>query len=144
MQTGSGAVHTHLRDAAEVGIDQLQVELIIESQQLTLTDGDAEGCTAATILQAFDRLRRQVALRVAGSEGVFAGYDIVEILFASSVPSDRLCLVGCVLEQPAQRHHQVRYTAYAVLDAQSPGVQSTDLLIAYAIGTTVLPCETRG
>ena len=144
MQMGSGAAHTQLRDAAEVGVAQLQVELIIESQQLTLTDGDAEACTAATILQAFDQLRKQVALRVAGSEGVFAGYDTVEILLASSLPSDRLCLVGWVLGQPAPRHHKVRYTAYAVLDAQSPGIQSTYLLIAHAIGTTVMPCESRG
>lgn len=110
---------------------------MVESHQLNLAGLEAEGCTTAMILRGFDRLRRQVALRVAGQEGTFVGYDRVEMLFDTGVPSDLLCLVCCVLDRTSPHHHKVRYAAYAVIGES--GDRHTDLLIAYAVGTTVVP-----
>ena len=112
----------------------------MESELLRLDGGVRERFSAATILQGFDRLRRQLAWRVADQEGAFAGYEEFVLLWASS-PSDTISLVGRTVGKPAPMRHRVSYAAYAELRTRGGGDDdaSFDLLIAHAVGTTVLP-----
>lgn len=118
----------------------LKTPCVVESELLILDDRLKRRFSAATILRGFDRLRRALALRIADQEGAFAGYEEFELLLAT-VPPDRIRLVGRLVGRPALKHHRVSYVAYAALEAPSPSDDDLafDLLIAHAVGTTVLP-----
>ena len=83
-------------------------------------------------------------MRIAGEEGAFAGYERVEFLFESELESDGLCLVGWLVPRPSPNFHRVRYSAYTLLPRQRAGERDRDLLIAHAVGTTVLPTRCKG
>lgn len=114
---------------------------VVASERLNAT-GVTHAVSAATILQGFDRLRRRIAMRIAGEEGAFAGYERLELFFENDVSSDGLCLVGWVLPSRSSSHHRVCYSAYTLLPDECGGVGHRDLLVAHAVGATVLPTRT--
>ena len=120
-----------------------QTPFVVESRTMILDEEQMVGFSAATVLRAFDGLRRRISVRVTGTEGVFAGYDHVDLL-CGHPPSCRLCLVGQLLGIDAPNHHRVRYLAYSVLDRTSAGAREVDVLLAHAVGTTIsTPEEAR-
>ena len=98
-------------------------------------DGE-RGCdlSEAAILKGFDLLRRDLARRLTGGEGAFAGYDRCEF-FLGGAMSKRLCLVGRTRGTPDGTHHRVNYTAYSLFDL-GPGGELV-LFVANAVGVTV-------
>ena len=118
--------------------DDGHLQSVVASERMNAT-GVTRVISAATILKGFDRLRRRIAMRMAGEEGAFVGYERIELFFENEVSSDGLCLVGWVLPSPSSSHHRVRYSAYTLLSDERAGVGDRDLLIAHAVGTTVLP-----
>lgn len=117
------------------------LQSVVASGRLNAT-GVNHVVSAATILKGFDRLRRRIAMRIAGEEGAFAGYERIELFFENDVSSDGLCLVGWVLPSLSLSHHRVCYSAYILLPDECAGVGDLDLLVAHAVGTTVLPTRT--
>lgn len=115
---------------------------VVASEELVLDEAHRGQFCAATVLRAFDRLRRQLSLRLTGHEGLFAGYDWFELLHPDP-PAGTVCLVAQVTESNSAARHRVRYSAYGHLETGGR-FGRIDLLVAHGVGTTVVPSGHRG
>jgi hypothetical protein len=75
----------------------------------------ARGLTHATVLRAFDILRRRVAIEACGAEGVFTGFDSLRLSDPPECPAGRV-LFSALLLEPASRRHCVGYEATYICD----------------------------
>lgn len=112
---------------------------VVESLVLTMPDGQSVPACIAATLKGFDQIRRQVAMRIAGQDGIFVGYDPMELFITTSPPSSTVLLVGSIIDVPSARRHRVRYTAYSVIRDRSGSAPSAHLLVVHAVGITLTP-----
>jgi len=117
-------------------------EPVVASQSVLLDDEQLRSFSAATVLQAFHRLGRELALRITGGEGLFVGYDRLELFQVEPPPARQLCIVAQAIDTTELARHRVCYAAYARLGGRRRHDRELDLLIAHAIGTTVVPGAT--
>lgn len=92
----------------------------------------ARGLSQAEVLRAFDLLRRRLACAEAGNEGVFVGFDMLEM---GEVPLDdpgTIDLTATLLEGSPDRQ-RVRYEA----TLRPPGLTLPERALAKGVGTTV-------
>lgn len=94
--------------------------------------------SASAILREFDLLRRDIAVEVAGYEGVSAGYDELE-WYMSAPPAEEFCVVAQVEEVHARGWHRVGYTCSALLRSFRGRGHALEVVVARAVGTTLVP-----
>lgn len=89
---------------------------ILEIEQ-TLVPEPGATLSVATLLRAFDDSRREIARRLSGLEGAFAGYD--DIAYEAPVAEGCAVLVRASVTDVGAASHRVEYVAGPVPDVAS-------------------------
>ena len=109
-----------------------------ESNSFVVEDPAAE-IDAAQILRRFNAARRQLSLNVAHSEGIGAGYDDVQVCWASinSVAKGDLVTITAMAIGVRGQRHLVEYVATCMPNDRSTG-RSVSTELARARGWTLV------
>ena len=102
---------------------------------LAVEVGTDETLSTADLLRLFDGLRRELSCHLAGSPGVFIGYDSLTVPQGAVAGPSRV-IVEARLTGWSERLHNVQYVAASV----SPGAErpaTTDRLLVRGTGRTL-------
>lgn len=97
---------------------------------------DSSRTTHDLVLQAFDRCRRVLAVRVSGRTGLFVGYDVLDLRLVTLERATEI-VITAVLKQDQGTRHSVEYTAKII--TPSSDTTAGELLVARASGWTLTP-----
>jgi hypothetical protein len=102
---------------------------------LAVDIGNGETLSTADLLRLLDGLRRELSCHVAGSPGVFIGYDSLTVPQGTVAGPSRV-IVEARLTGWSDRLHNVQYVAVSVpLGAERPA--ATDRLLVRGTGRTL-------
>lgn len=92
------------------------------------------------VLQGFDRVRRLLAVQAAGTEGVFTGYNTLEMQPNTVLESGELAhlTVTALLLSGISNQHRVEYVATVQRDGGEQGRPPSGEIVARGIGVTLL------
>lgn len=116
-------------------------DVIVEHNVLSQDDTVAPGqqrVNRATILKAFELRRRAHALAAVGSEGVFAGYDVLEFDFDGDIAAGDVRVTSRLLEAVPGRH-ALEYRATLVRNTRVVTESVDEVLLARGVGWTLTP-----
>lgn len=111
---------------------------VVERMQIPV-----RGLTHAGVLRAFDQLRRTLARSVSGSEGVFAGFNHLELVPIPDVAAGEV-EVSALLIETAQDRLVVEYTAELLGGPCVERVTAPRHVVARGSGLTVAIVNTGG
>ncbi|GAB7005690.1 hypothetical protein JCM18899A_31630 [Nocardioides sp. AN3] len=112
-----------------------ECSVIIESRLLEARPVMDQTLDQAAVLRAFDDLRRGVARRVAGEEGIFVGFNQLD--FDSRPEAAGEIAVTAVLVDHSPTWHSAYYQAFMTRDRFMKSVRTAS--VARGSGTTVTP-----